>query len=197
MTRLNISRGLALVVGVSLALGLVSTPAVAHGSGPFAKPKTTFGNGTWRVGVQIAPGTYRTRKAKNNCYWVRLSGFSGSFDDIIANDFASGYMVVTIAAGDVGFKSSRCAKWTSNLSRVTKSMTSFGQGTFIVGVDMLPGTYQSSSGSGCYWQRMSSFTGTFDDIIANDFVDSGPVVVAIDPTDVGFKSSRCGTWTLI
>ncbi len=52
---------------------------------------------------------------------------------------------------DVGFESSGCGKWSSNLSRVTSSMTQFGQGTFIVNTDIKPGTYRSSTGDGCYW----------------------------------------------
>jgi hypothetical protein len=43
--------------------------------------------------------------------------------------------------------------------------------------------------------RLSGFGGTFDEIIANDF-GSGPRMVTISPTDVGFESSGCGPWTL-
>ncbi len=158
---------------------------------------TTFGNGTYRVGHNIPAGTYRTRRSTSNCYWERLKGFSGSLHDIIANDFGSGYMVVTIKATDKGFKSSGCGKWSSDLSRVTSSTTKFGQGTFIVGTDLTPGTYRSSKGNGCYWARLRGFGGALRDIIANDFVTGGPSIVRIKASDKGFQSSSCGNWTKI
>ncbi len=124
-----------------------------------------------------------------------LRADSGELRHIKANFFGSGYMVVTIKKADVGFESSGCGKWSSNLSRVTSSMTQFGQGTFIVNTDMKPGTYRSSKGDGCYWARLSGFTGTLSKIIANDFRSSGTALVTIRSTDKGFQSSSCGTWT--
>jgi hypothetical protein len=155
----------------------------------------SFGGGTKRVGTDISAGTYRTRSAPSDCYWERLSGFSGELKDIIANDFSSGYQVVTIKSTDKGFNSSRCGTWSSNLSRVTSSMTTFGQGTFIVGTDMVPGTYRSSKGGSCYWERLSNFGGTLSGIIANHYGAKG--YVTIRATDKGFGSQSCGTWTMV
>ena len=53
-------------------------------------PPVTFGAGTYRVGIDIPAGLSRASGSSDPttwCYWERLSGFSGSFDDIIANDF--------------------------------------------------------------------------------------------------------------
>lgn len=162
-------------------------PPVAAGS---------FGSGVKLVGTDVKAGTYRTRTAPDGCYWERLSGLGGTMDEIIANEIATGYAVVTIAPSDVAFDSSRCGTWSSDLSAVTASRTSFGEGTFIVGTDMQPGRYRSSEGDGCYWERLSGFGGTPDEIIAND-IASGPGIVDIAPGDVGFRSSRCGTWSLV
>jgi hypothetical protein len=76
-------------------------------------PKTEFGNGTHRVGVDIAPGTY-VAAGGAGCYWERQSVFGGSGSDaIIANEFAPnrGQVVVTIAASDKGFRTSGCGTW--------------------------------------------------------------------------------------
>jgi hypothetical protein len=162
---------------------------------PTVGATTTFGGGLKRVGTDITSGTYRTRLPAAGCYWERLRGFSGSLNDIIANDYSSGYHVVTIKSTDKGFRSRYCGKWSSNLSRVTSSMTSFGQGTFIVGVDMKPGTYRSSQGASCYWARLSAFTGTLSAIIANHYGSRD--YVTIKSTDKGFQSQRCGTWTKV
>lgn len=74
--------------------------------------------------------------------------------------------------------------------------TVFGDGSYRVGVDIAPGTYRSSgTSSSCYWQRLSNFTGT-DNIIANYLSDS-PTTVTILPSDAGFETRRCGTWTKV
>lgn len=62
------------------------------------------------VGKDINPGTYRTNGG-SYCYWERLSGTSGEFDDIITNEATEGASVVTISASDVAFKSQGCGKW--------------------------------------------------------------------------------------
>lgn len=75
---------------------------------PPPPPAVAFTDGTWRVGVDIAPGTYQA-SSTSSCYWARLRGFSGGLGDVIAN--ANYVGIVTIAAGDVGFQSSRCVSW--------------------------------------------------------------------------------------
>lgn len=71
--------------------------------------------------------------------------------------------------------------------------TSFGDGNWVVGQQIAPGTYQTQGGSNCYWQRESSLSGSFSSVISNDTV-SGPDIVTILPSDVGFESQGCGTW---
>lgn len=70
---------------------------------------TIPGSGVYMVGEDIEPGTYRSDG--DSCYWARLAGFSGSLDDIIANDNVSGTAYVTIAPSDVAFEASRCGDW--------------------------------------------------------------------------------------
>src|SRR5262249_1630682 len=150
-----------------------NTPA-----GPTATPTPSyahFGDGTFQVGKDIQPGTYRTRSDSSGCYYARLRGFGGSTDDIIANENTDGPAVVTIAASDKGFTSQNCGTWTQNLSQITKSKTSFGEGTFIVGTDIAPGTYKNTGDDGCYYARLSSFSGALGGIIAN----GNPTGVAI------------------
>lgn len=161
----------------------------------------SFGSGKKLVGTDLAAGvTYRTRSASDNCYWERLSGLGGTLGEIIANDNASGPAVVAIGASDKAFNSSRCAKWTQDLSAITKSPTDpfKGDGTYIVGVDIAPGTWRADNPDDrCYWERMSGFGGAgVGEIIANDNV-KGSAIVAIAAADKGFKSSHCGTWTLV
>ena len=77
---------------------------------PTENSSPSFINGTWRVGVDIQPGTYRTEGA-NSCYWERLSGFTGSLGDIITNANPDGPAIVTILPSDVGFMTDGCGVW--------------------------------------------------------------------------------------
>jgi len=154
--------------------------------------RASFGDGTYRVGKDIRPGTYRSHGGEG-CYWARLKNFSGSLGAILANENATGPTLVTILRRDKGFESQGCGNWTRNLHRITKSKARFGAGKYIVKTDIAPGTYRSRGGGGCYWARLRAFTGTLGAIIANDN-PSGSTIVTIKPRDRGFESSGCGIW---
>lgn len=85
-------------------------PAVSASTQVMAE---TFGDGTWMVGADIAPGIYRTvNEESGSCYWKRLSDTSGEASSIIAIDSVdSGQVVVTVAPTDVAFASRRCGTW--------------------------------------------------------------------------------------
>lgn len=156
----------------------------------------TFTDGTFQVGIDIQPGTYRTRIGSQGCYYARLKGFSGSLDDILANNNTDDPAIVTILPTDKGFESQNCGTWTKDLSQITTSMTTFPDGMYLVGVDIKPGSYKSSGNQGCYYARLSNFTGSLYSIIANNNTDN-PAIVTISASDKGFQSTRCGTWTRI
>ena len=75
-------------------------------------------------------------------------------------------------------------------------VTTFGPGTHTVGSDIPAGIYRNADFSdGCYWERLSGFSGELEDIIANAFTNVGQIV-EIKTSDAGFNAtSRCGTWT--
>lgn len=74
-------------------------------------------------------------------------------------------------------------------------LQTISDGINIVGSDIQPGVYRASGSTlGCYWARLSGFTGAGSDIIANDFSSDGQVVVEILPTDKAFKTIDCGVW---
>lgn len=80
-------------------------------------------------------------------------------------------------------------------------VTSFGEGTYVVGTDIAAGTYRStgpvSGGLGiCYWERDKDTSGEFSSIIAND-LGEGPATVTISKTDGAFKTHGCNTWNKV
>jgi hypothetical protein len=69
--------------------------------------------------------------------------------------------------------------------------TSFGNGTYAVGTDIIPGVYQSAGpveGGVCYWKRANG-----DGIVANA-MSKKPQTVQIEAGDTSFKTSDCQEW---
>jgi hypothetical protein len=127
-----------------------------------------------------------------------LSGFGGTLDEIISNDFTFDRRLVEISPSDAGFESDDCGIWTNDLSPITSApVAPFSNGQYQVGAEVAPGLWRNSDSSeGCYWERQSGFSGELGDIIANSFSFSIQTV-QISAGDVGFLASRCGTWTKI
>lgn len=157
-------------------------------------PPGSFRDGTLVVGSDVAPGTYRMTQASPRCYWARLAGFSGETRDVLANDNESGPAIITIGSSDKGFESKRCGLWVPGLPAITESPAApFGDGTYVVGTDIAPGTWRADSPERCYWARLRGFSGQTDDSIASAY--AGRAIVTITAADKGFKSRRCGTWS--
>lgn len=71
----------------------------------------TISEGTWTVGVDVEPGTYRTKDpVTGTCYWAIFRSGTNK-DDIVQNDIVKGGSpTVTIAAGQ-DFETTRCGPW--------------------------------------------------------------------------------------
>ena len=161
--------------------------------------RAPFGGGQFRVGEQIVAGRYFT-DPQSGCYWERQRGLSGTFGDIIANKFVlydGMQYIVDILGSDVAFKTDpKCGTWSDSPRHGPQS--SILPGVWLVGAQIAPGTYQVSSGPGCYWERLRHFqyqgvTG----VIANSFSGAARTQsITIDEKDAGFNTdANCGTWT--
>lgn len=77
-----------------------------------------------------------------------------------------------------------------------------GDGIFIVGTDIEPGTYRTTGPAGgeswqmCYSARLSGLSGELDDIITND-ISKGPKTVQVASSDEAFDTSGCSAWELV
>jgi hypothetical protein len=80
------------------------------GGGSASSALRSFGDGTWRVGEDVQPGTYRAPGGQN-CYWERLRNFKAGLNSIIANGGFTKNQTVTIAASDAGFSTRGCGTW--------------------------------------------------------------------------------------
>jgi hypothetical protein len=86
------------------------TPPVPHR----ADAGTSFGNGTYVVGVDVKPGVYRTGGPGSTgiCIWERLKDTSGETSAVIATGSAQGPTSVTIKETNGAFGSQYCLNWT-------------------------------------------------------------------------------------
>jgi hypothetical protein len=72
-----------------------------------------FGPGTYRVGVDLPAGAYRTDGGPS-CFWARLSSFDGTAASVIAGQHTEGSAAtVAIEPTDAGFSTAGCAVWLS------------------------------------------------------------------------------------
>jgi hypothetical protein len=141
--------------------------------------------------------------ALDSCYWARLSGFSGDFDDIVANgNLNTGARGrVTIDADDTGVEFSGPCEWVEVSEAAPVEVgDGVGEGIRSVGDEIQSGTYTTDAGEGAldtrYWARLSGFSGEFGDIIANGNVEPGSRGrIEISSNDAGVEFSGGCTWT--
>jgi len=74
----------------------------------------------------------------------------------------------------------------------------YGDGTYVVGKDIQPGTYVTtvpSNSKSCFWERDRTLAATANGVIENDSLYAGAHgLVVIAPTDKAFGTAGCGTW---
>lgn len=198
-------------------------PEVAAGPGPTGtaddRPASTpeaeadaepegFGTGTWEVDTEIPAGTYVTVVPDggtfDSCYWARLSGFSGSLDDVIANENLSpgARGRVEISSSDTGVEFSGGCTWVEVSEAAPVDVADeVGAGVWAVGEEIAPGTYTTDASDGdafdsCYWARLSGFSGELGDVIANGIIEAGSRGrVEISASDTGVEFSDDCVWT--
>lgn len=199
--------------GTAIAeIAATDTAFFSHGCGewgtdftPRMTPGEPFGAGTFLVGVEIQPGRYRAWPADATCHWRRLSGFSGFFSSQLGYESVDprmGPAFVDIAPTDVGFSSRGCRAWSPYEAEFDWLRTSFDDGTYVVGASVAPGRYRADAPRWCLWERLGGFGGTEEDVLALVVSmvipeqPAGATIVDIKATDAGFRTSRCGTWSM-
>ena len=146
--------------------------------------------GTHLVGEGIAPGIYTGRAGQGifeSCYWGRLSGLSGTLDDLIANDNSVGLYYVEVKETDVALETA-CVLIELDRAEIPadSNPAQIDPGTYLVGRDIQPGLYRGQAGTdildSCYWGRLSNVSGELDGLLANDNA-TGQYFVEVAGTD--------------
>ena len=163
------------------------TPVIERGA--------PFGAGTFLVGSEVLPGRYYAASPLESCTWALAFDFAGA----LGWSERGTLPIVDIEPSHAGFASAGCGRWSSDPGPRAQVATTFGDGTFVVGVDVAPGRYRSvSSSDECAWQRLRRFGGEVDGGSDDHIIGWGGgfiPYVDIAPTDAGFVSAGCGTWS--
>jgi hypothetical protein len=108
------SKATAVVAAALAAAGCYAAAGVASADPPPQPPPpapttTIDHDGTFAVGVDVAPGNYSSAGPVGNgtCYWKRV----GSDGNIIDNALTKKSQIVSIDATDKSFKTNGCQTW--------------------------------------------------------------------------------------
>lgn len=145
-----------------------------------------------KVGQDIQPGRYMS--SGQLCYWERVRGFAPGLDDVITNGLGP-KVILDVRAGDAGLRSRDCSPWVP-YAPLAIPVTTFGDGDWLTGSDIPPGTYSAPGAEMCWWSSNSDFTHDAIDGIIDDHFSSGDFTVTLR-SGHGFTTQGCGTWTKV
>ena len=158
-----------------------------------------IGVGTHIVGKDIDAGIYWGMAGYNlfdSCYWARLSDLSGELGAIIANDNAIGQYYIEVRDTDFALETG-CELIQLEYVPTPEISDEIKPGTYIVGRDIKPGTYQGQAGDdileSCYWARLKDVSGDLDSIIANENA-MGSYYVQVRESDFALTTGCPLTW---
>ena len=168
-----------------------------------------FGPGYYSVGHpltsrQLPPGLWRSLGG-DGCSWTRVQ--PGSPSSAGTNTHTRGPQYVHIAPSDKGFVTSNCFPFWQEPGVYARPVTTpgspFGDGDFLVGYEVMPGTYVASvpAGQTCSWAVVKGFhgnnaAGRNQDFVRGDSTRTSAPAAVIEPGDYGFTSQGCGQWHL-
>jgi len=142
-------------------------------------PPGQFGAGLHAVGTDIEPGLYRVSIA-----WARLD----EERDVIDNDLAlRGVTIMRVFESDAFVELSGDARNLELLPTLDPIASGFTQGTYLVGVDVEPGTYRVTAEPGA-----TAFAARLDDALGVIAEEQRPDAVEIELVDTDFAVRYTG-----
>ena len=100
-------------VTLTSTLEITKTVTMTAPPPPSVSKTTMETDGTYRVGTDIVPGTYRSAgpspEGASDCYWARLSSLNETH--IIASNISTSAQEVTIQSSDTAFLTHSCQPW--------------------------------------------------------------------------------------
>lgn len=138
----------------------------------------------------IDPGTYRST-GSGTCSWQRIQIEDDGRERTVASESVVNPALVLIEEEDAAFTSSGCGRWSGSAQPLTTGpLDGFGEGAYLLGLDIGRGRWAPSSpGGDCVWERLSNLDGETGNVI-----ERGTGDVTIGGDDIAFRSSGCGTF---
>lgn len=178
------------VIVALLLIGVwISAEKTEANTNPFA-PKS---DGYHRVGIDIAPGLWRSNGSNDDCFWERLNSRDEAYDSHFG--YAGGS--VRIRENDDRVRFVNCATWTY-VENTPKQLqpTAYDNktdGFYVVGVDIAPGNWQAiDSFSDCYHARRSD-----DQSVIDERWGDGTGFISVAATDYEIELDKCGEWVYL
>lgn len=101
-------KGIIVIAGAALACAVTAPSALAQPSG------TIPGDGVFQVGVEVAPGTYKSAgpvPSGGMCSWSTHRSLGVSMDDMVDGNASSGQLYAQIPSTVAAFETVGCATW--------------------------------------------------------------------------------------
>ncbi|GAA1840148.1 carboxypeptidase regulatory-like domain-containing protein [Agromyces salentinus] len=191
----NVDAGKVVSVTVTVSKTAFTTKASTLKTGTVAvRPASFTGDGWFRVGIDVQPGTYYTASSPSSCQWWRTSSADGSEASILGWDpGGTGRRMITILSTDRYVVFSGCGSWIRYDGTGTQSTTMAGDGIAVVGVNLRPGRYVSYGNSGCWAGDWNAPTGAEADLLAGGTYD-GDIYWIVEP-GIFWETYNCNTFT--
>lgn len=181
-----------LLIGVALSAVALSG-CFGPGLHPVGNPLTS---------TQMPPGLWRSLGG-SGCQWSRIQNGAPAIAGKSTHD--NGPQYAQIAASDIGFASSNCLPFWQHPGPFARPLAQpgspFGDGDFLVGSEVAPGTYVASPPAGqvCNWAVVRGFhgkdsSGRNPDFVRGDTTSASAPTAVVDLGDFGFTSQGCGQW---
>jgi hypothetical protein len=167
-----------------------STTAVPTGT---TLPHLGEGWETLVVGQDVQPGLLTADAEDDLCSWSRvITVDEGRSAQGLGNGRGPRAMV-EVQPTDHVLLVNGCGPWRPYVPPATPA-TTMGDGNWLVGADVAPGRYRTSSTDpDCFWERNRDFTGDPASHLENNGGDGRTVVDLADGER--FTAYYCGTWT--
>ena len=172
------------------------------GTVPPGSPITIFGEGTFLVGLTVAPGRYHA-DPNGACALLRTSKYPAQAEaDYIGSSttwFDPGHWIVDLLPSDAAFYSFAGCGWWDQWPGRGPSGGTIPHGVWEVNRHVQPGRYQTESGPGCRWERLRHFQWTPGGVIeTQQAADARTQTVTIRSSDAGFLTTpECDVWKRI
>jgi hypothetical protein len=181
-----------IVCVVVAAAGLLSG-CIGDGTHPVT---STLQNGT------LTPGLWRTLRGWQCSYWYTLKN-DPTGTNYYSDSQSEGPQLLEVTSAMATVTVHNCVPFWQEPGPFAKPLATpgqpFGPGTYQVGYEIAPGTYTATvpGPARCEWVRLKDFVSIYADAIEAGDAFGGTQTVTIRPTDRGFTSQHCGTWTKV